>query len=126
MDRIPHPMPNILADINGFLSPQISPAAVAEVRKGMFDEITLHPGHYEVKMVPFISAKSRNAIGQGYFDVDLDVHTWKPRDRGLEIEREEPESAGCLAISETMRHPIWDTPDECKAHFLCLMTKECI
>ena len=117
-------MPQILTDTDGFPSPRIDPVTITEVRRGNFDAATLHPGQYDVKMVSFADNKSRNNAGQIHFSVDLDDHTWISS-QGRELQRETGAvaSPGCLGISEMMRHPIWDTPDECKTHFLSLITK---
>ncbi|CDS41251.1 conserved hypothetical protein [Echinococcus multilocularis] len=99
------------------LLPQISPSMVAEVRRGLVNAVPHHPCQYKMRLGktppgPFNGCRGRSN------EVDLDASDWRrPPRRQLKLEMEVEGASDDFLASGALRHPIWDTPDECKTYY---------
>ncbi|VDK34059.1 unnamed protein product [Taenia asiatica] len=106
------------------LPPQISPSVVAEVPRGVLDAVLYHPCQYKMRL-----GKTQPNLFEGdgsrSDEVDLDASLWRrPSRRQLKLEVNVEGDLDDLLTSGALRHPIWDTPDECKTHYSNILMLE--
>ncbi|KAL5111863.1 putative signal peptidase complex subunit 2 [Taenia crassiceps] len=106
------------------LLPQIGPTTVAEVPRGVLNAVLYHPCQYKLR-----AGKTPPDLFEGgggrSDDGNLDTCRWRrPSRRQLRLEVDVEGDFDNLLTSGALRHPIWDTPDECKTYYSNILMLE--
>ncbi|VDM36356.1 unnamed protein product, partial [Hydatigera taeniaeformis] len=104
--------------------PRVSPVMVSEVPRRVFDGVLHHPCRYGMGLGKTPSVLFKRG-GGGSDVVDMDASHWRrPSRRKLKMEMEVEGDLDDFLTSGTLRHPIWDTPDECKTYYSNILMLE--
>lgn len=92
--------------------------------RGVFDAVLYHPCQHKMRLGKTPPGLFEGDRGRSD-EVDLDASRWRcPSRRQLELELDVEGDLDDLLTSGVLRHPIWDTPDECKSYYSNILTLE--